>query len=79
MILHLIIDFLPYDITSHPLTPIYKDFKGWKSDCRDVGNNIPPQLEDYIIYIEKEIKVPITLISVGPDRKQIIMRKGVLA
>ncbi|MBI4929753.1 MAG: adenylosuccinate synthase [Bacteroidetes bacterium] len=74
-----LIDFLPYDLTSHPLSPIYKDFKGWKSDCRDVGNNIPTQLEDYINFIEKEIKVPITMISVGPDRKQIIQRKGVPA
>ncbi len=73
------IDFLPYDLTSHPLSPIYKNFNGWKSDCRDVGNNIPQQLEEYINYIEKEIKVPITIISVGPDRKQIISRKQIPA
>lgn len=73
------IDFLPYDITSHPLTLVYKDFKGWKSDLQDLSQSIPPQLQDYIDFIEKEIKVPITMISVGPDRKQIIERKGVLA
>ena len=73
------IDFLPYDITSHPLSLIYKDFKGWKSDLQDLSKSIPPQLQDYIDFIEKEIKVPITMISVGPDRKQIIERKGVLA
>lgn len=73
------IDFLPYDITSHPLSIVYKDFKGWKSDLQDLSKNIPSQLQDYIDFIEKEIKVPITMISVGPDRKQIIERKGVLA
>lgn len=73
------IDFLPYDITSHPLSLIYKDFKGWKSDLQDLSQSIPSQLQDYIDFIEKEIKVPITMISVGPDRKQIIERKGVLA
>ena len=73
------IDFLPFDITSYPLTLVYKDFKGWKSDLQDLSKSIPSQLEDYINFIEKEIKVPITMISVGPDRKQIIERKGVLA
>ncbi len=73
------IDFLPYDITSHPLSLVYKDFKGWKSDLQDLSQSIPSQLQDYIDFIEKEIKVPITMISVGPDRKQIIERKGVLA
>jgi adenylosuccinate synthase len=75
-----IIDFLPYDLSSHPLTPIYKDFKGWKSDCRDVNeDNMPAQLIEYVRFIEKEIKVPITMISVGPDRKQIINRRAVTA
>ncbi|TAL59810.1 MAG: adenylosuccinate synthetase, partial [Bacteroidetes bacterium] len=74
-----LIDFLPYDITSHPLSIVYKEFKGWKSDLQDLAQNIPAQLEDYINFIEKEIKVPITMISVGPDRKQIIARKGVPA
>lgn len=73
------IDFLPYDITSHPLSLVYKEFKGWSSDLQDLSKNIPSQLEEYILFIEKEIKVPITLISVGPDRKQIIHRNGVLA
>jgi adenylosuccinate synthase len=73
------IDFLPYDITSHPLTPVYKDCRGWKSDLQNLAESIPTELEDYIRYIETEIKVPITMISVGPDRKQTIVRSGVLA
>lgn len=73
------IDFLPYDITSFPLEPVYKEFKGWESDLQNLAQSIPPQLEDYINFIENEINVPITMISVGPDRKQIIQRKGVLA
>ena len=68
------IDFLPYDITTSPPGIIYKDFKGWKSDLQNLEENIPEQLEAYIQFIEKEIKVPITLISVGPDRKKIIYR-----
>lgn len=70
------IDFLPYDITSHPLTPIYKDCKGWKSDLQNLTQTIPSELEEYIRYIEREIKVPITMISVGPDRTQTLERSG---
>ncbi len=72
------IDFLPYDLSSYPLTPIYKEFKGWKSDLRNTVSALPQQLEDYISFIQNEIKVPITLISVGPDRKQTLNRSGVL-
>ncbi len=72
------IDFLPYDITSFPLTPVYKDCKGWKSDLQNLAQSIPSELEEYIQFIQKEIKVPITMISVGPDRKQIINRSGIL-
>ncbi|MBI3502955.1 MAG: adenylosuccinate synthase [Bacteroidetes bacterium] len=67
------IDFLPYDI-SIPLLPIYKDFNGWKTDCRNAGRNLPQPLLDYIHFIEKEVNTPITLISIGPDRTQIIQR-----
>jgi adenylosuccinate synthase len=73
-----IIDFLPYDLSSLPLSPIYKEFKGWKSDLRNTAVALPQQMEDYISFIQKEIKVPITMISVGPDRTQTINRSGVL-
>ncbi|MDD7243248.1 MAG: adenylosuccinate synthetase [Bacteroidaceae bacterium] len=35
----------------------------------------PQQLRDYIAYIEKETSTPITIVSVGPDRAQTIIRK----
>ncbi|MEK6616184.1 MAG: adenylosuccinate synthase [Bacteroidota bacterium] len=73
-----IIDFLPYDLTS-PLSPVYKEFKGWKTDLRKVSaDNIPSALENYIHFIEQEIKVPVSIISVGPDRTQTLKRSGIL-
>ena len=37
-------------------------------------NELPVELIDYLKFIENEVKVPITIISVGPDRKQTILR-----
>ncbi len=54
-------------------TPIYKEFEGWKDNLQD--NSLPKQLMDYISFIEKETKIPINIISTGPDRDQIIIRK----
>lgn len=67
-----LIDFLPYDI-SVPLVPKYREFKGWRSSSSSSGE-IEGALEEYIRFIESEVKVPVTMISVGPDRKQIIHR-----
>jgi adenylosuccinate synthase len=35
---------------------------------------LPENLMDYISFIEKEVEVPIKIVSVGPDRKQTILR-----
>lgn len=69
------IDYFPYD-TEIELTPIYKEFKGWKVDTSNMSeiNQLPKELLDYIEYIEKEAEVPISIVSVGPDRKATIFR-----
>jgi adenylosuccinate synthase len=74
------IDHLPYDISVDQLTPVYTEMKGWNTDLTGLTSPeaMPAELNDYIAFIEKEINVPITIVSVGPDRKQTLMRKGVL-
>jgi adenylosuccinate synthase len=37
-------------------------------------DSLPQELVDYIEFIEKEVEVPIKIVSVGPDRKQTIVR-----
>jgi adenylosuccinate synthase len=71
-----ITDQLPYDVTM-PIEPVYKEFKGWKKDITNATslNELPQELIDYIKFIENEVKVPFTMISVGPNRKQTIIRK----
>lgn len=67
---------LPYNIEPENVTPIYSEFKGWKEDLTSMNssNQLPENLETYISFIEKETGVPIKIVSVGPDRKQTILR-----
>lgn len=39
-------------------------------------NSLPKNFTDYIAFIEKELGVPVTILSVGPDREQTIVRKN---
>ena len=70
------IEHLPYNIEEENLTPIYKEIKGWKEDLTKMTeeSEFPQEFKDYITFIEKELEVPIKIVSVGPDRKQTIMR-----
>jgi len=55
--------------------PIYKTFKGWSEDISNVTSfdNLPDEAKEYIKFIEDFIQVPITFISVGPERNQNII------
>ena len=70
------INHLPYNIEEENVQPIYTEFKGWNVDLTEITtyNNLPQELKTYIEFIEKEVNVPIKIVSVGPDRKQTILR-----
>lgn len=65
---------MPYD--TEGWKAVYEDLPGWKTDLTQMTSEqqFPQQLRDYISYIEKETATPITIVSVGPDRAQTIMR-----
>ena len=69
-------DTIPYEIVNEKITPIYKSIDGWNCtiESTDVGK-LPAKLVAYIELLEKELGVPITLISTGPDRAQTIFRE----
>lgn len=58
--------------------PVYKILPGWKQEIRGIKNyeELPENCRKYIEFIEKELEVPITLVSNGPGRGEIIHRKG---
>ncbi|UPS90571.1 adenylosuccinate synthase [Bizionia sp. M204] len=68
------ITHLPYNIEPENIKPIYSDFAGWKDDLTKMTekSQFPKELNDYIAFLEKELEIPITVVSVGPDRKQTI-------
>ena len=68
------ITHLPYNIEPENVTPIYTEFKGWKADLTGMSSydELPNELKTYIDFIEKEVEVPIKIVSVGPNRMQTI-------
>ena len=68
-----IIDFFPYDL-SIVHDPVYDELPVWKEDLSSAKStaDIPERLFNYIHYLEGELKIPITIVSVGPNREQII-------
>ncbi|MDO4770718.1 adenylosuccinate synthase [Porphyromonas sp.] len=69
-------EYFPFD-TAADITPIYKTFKGWQRDmttcCSEEDFSEP--FAEYIGFIESYLGIPISIVSVGPDRKQTIIRK----
>jgi adenylosuccinate synthase len=70
------IQHLPYNIEADNVTPVYTEMKGWQKDLTGMSkaSQLPESLNAYINFLEKELEVPISLVSVGPDRTQTISR-----
>ncbi len=70
-----ITDRMPFDIDVE-ITPIYKEFKGWKTNISGMTteSELPKELMEYIQFIEKETGVPVRIVSVGPARNATIVR-----
>ncbi|TBW28586.1 adenylosuccinate synthase [Gramella sp. KN1008] len=70
------ITHLPYNIEPENVEPIYTEVKGWKEDLTKLTDpsDLPKEFNDYVDFLEKELEVPIKMVSVGPDRKQTINR-----
>ena len=69
-------DTIPFDLSDKDIDPIYKELKGWNVDISDCKTyeELPQEAKDYVSFILTEVNIPITRISVGPDRLQTIMR-----
>lgn len=67
---------MPYD--TEGWQAVYEDLPGWQTDLTAMTDEkqFPQQFADYIKYLEEKLEVPITIVSVGPDRAQTIMRKA---
>ena len=70
-----IINDFPFNI-EEGIEPVYKELKGWNTDMTGITkeDEFPEEFADYIAFLEKELETPITVISIGPDREQTIIR-----
>ncbi len=61
----------------HKCRPVYEEMDGWKENIKDIKNfqNLPENAKKYIKNIENILKIPVSMVSVGPERNQIIIRE----
>ncbi|WP_066225114.1 adenylosuccinate synthase [Formosa haliotis] len=71
-----VIEHFPYNIEPENVEPIYTEFDGWSEDLTKMSDDsqLPKSLNTYIEFLEKALETPITIVSVGPDRKETIFR-----
>ena len=67
---------LPCNSKAAKAKPVYKVLPGWKEEIRGITeyDKLPENCRKYIEFIEKELEVPITMVSNGPGRHEIIYR-----
>lgn len=67
---------LPYSLESG-IEPVYVELPGWQQDMTAIKKeeDFPQAFKEYISFLERELGVPIAIVSVGPDRQQTIERK----
>lgn len=68
-------DQVPFDIAAE-IEPVYTEFPGWKKDLTEIRkeSELPQEFKDYIRFMEGYLGVPISIISLGPDREATIER-----
>lgn len=66
----------PFEVDD-TIKPIYQEMKGWQTDMTKMQkeDQFPKEFSDYVAFLEKELGVPIRIVSLGPDRAQTIIRK----
>jgi len=59
---------LPFDLCDTDIVTNYEKFDSWK----EIDDKLPPSLEKYIKFIEDYLDIPVTLVSIGPGREELI-------
>ena len=64
---------VPFDL-AEGANPVWESLPGWKTDITELRDEtlLPAELKNYIQYLEEELGVSLTFLSLGPDREQII-------
>lgn len=72
-------DRVPHNMDAAKLEPIYEELPGWKVDLNKIEaiEELPEAFKNYLTFLEEHLQVPITIVSVGPDRKSTLKRDAV--
>ncbi|MCB9330220.1 MAG: adenylosuccinate synthase [Lewinellaceae bacterium] len=67
---------LPYDLCQIPVEPVYKKYKGWECalDSANDYSELPAAAKAFLEDLEKQLGVPVRMISTGPEREKLIVR-----
>lgn len=70
------VEDFPYTVDGVDVKPVYVTLPGWKTDMTGMKSEqeFPKAFSDYVAFLEKELQTPITVVSIGPDREQTIVR-----
>lgn len=70
-------DHFPYDVNDVEVVPVYEEIEGWNCDLTKLASydDAPDALKKYVQYLEQKLEVPISVVSVGPDRTQTLNNK----
>lgn len=71
---------IPFDMHQEEIRPVYKTFKGWKQNIEKANDfsSLPPELNTYLQHIETSLQTPISLVSIGPDRKETLVKNELM-
>ncbi len=71
-------DEVPYDLTAEKINPVFEVVKGWNKDLSGVSSfdKMPDELKHYVDYVEEKTGVRVSMVSIGPDRDETLLRTG---
>ncbi|HKK75508.1 MAG TPA: adenylosuccinate synthase [Saprospiraceae bacterium] len=69
---------LPYDICDVDIEPLYNSYPGWQQSLEGIQDydSLPPVAKSYVMALEESLEVPVTMISTGPERSKLILKKA---
>ena len=73
------VDHMPYHQSEfHEARPIYEELPGWETDITDcrTADDLPANAKTYVELIEEQVGVPVSVIGVGPGRRQFVQWSG---
>ena len=66
----------PYDLCADGIEPVFKPYKGWQTDLENINtyDALPANAKSFLEEIETMLETPITIVSKGPQRKELIIK-----